>query len=585
MALTDAAAARARAPDDARAGSALRAATRAALEVALRRPGVVTDALVEHFAACFEGAGWTAVQRVARDVDYEPLPAAFVAAHDRHPFPVLIAWGLDDPMLSVFNAERIARAVDGARLWLIAGTGHAAHLERTAELADAIRAAFAPGGALPTDDVVVVPDGAAATTPWRLAMLPRIERAIRRAVAAGGPSQALEVAPWLAIVELTLGHVDAAEAAAAPLVSSTAPRDAGRLALVRGLVAEARGQPAVEAYLAAAASDEPWTRDTALGRLALADLDPATAATVDAAIGPLADDEPTRRRVARLDRALATFRYEDALAQLAGWSADEPAFGELRQAMAQVGAGRIDEVGELKDVARMPAPDDRFAALRRPLGTCTRALAALARRARGGRELGRPACALPLVAGALADTVPPPRLRDLGAAPDPASPLGAVALAMDALGTQDDAGARAALAAVPAAAATQTPAYHRLRLALAAAAGDRRAVTEARALVAAHGGGWPWRWALATTLAAAGKPADAERELTLVIAVSGHLPAREELARLLAGRGRLAEARAILAALGRRIEWQGMAPLPHERRAVAKLTAPSAPTPPAPPRR
>src|SRR5690606_20753918 len=160
-------------------------------------------------------------------------------------------------------ADRIRRLVPDARLWLVAGTGHAPHLERPDELAEVIVRAFGEGGALPADDEVVIPEGTAPAMPWKLNELPYIERAIGRALAravgGGGalpadgeadipegtapampwklnelpyieralgralarrsPADAATVAFWLAQSELAVGDLAGAEQAIAPLAA------------------------------------------------------------------------------------------------------------------------------------------------------------------------------------------------------------------------------------------------------------------------------------------------------------------------------------------------------------------------------
>ncbi|MBP6844221.1 MAG: alpha/beta hydrolase [Kofleriaceae bacterium] len=575
-AILRAAAAGVDAADPAAAHAALREAIARGLPIALRRPGAVTDAVIDRYTAGLEGRGYQAVVAARAAVTTEGLAARFATAHAAHPFPLLVAWGLDDPLLPVAAAERIRRTVPAARLWLIAGTGHAPHLERPAELAAAIAAQFGPGGPLP-DDQVVIPAGATVATPWPVAELPVVERAIRRQVAAAGGADALAVAPWLALDALALGDLDGVAAALAIMTAATDAATQARAALVRGLLASARGEDATPALLAALASDEDWVRELALTRLALSRLTPGAAATVDAALGPLAPTESIRRRVARAARAMATGRYQDAVAQFDGWNRGAPEVRALWLGLALYGAGRLDEADAV--ASRRPAkapPDDPLATVRDALEHCRWPLASRIDRARGWDPLLDWPCEALVDVRHLADELPPPALGHLTTATgDPATALGAAEGAAAALATGDDAGARAALAAVDPALATQVPAYHRLRLALAAAAGDRRAVAEARALVARHDGGWPWRWALATTLHAAGKLADAERELREVVAIAPIDPVREELAWLLVDRGHLAEARALRARLAASAAWRGVAArLPHQRRAAAALAAP-----------
>ena len=122
--------------------------------------------------------------------------------------------------------------------------------------------------------------------------------------------------------------------------------------------------------------------------------------------------------------------------------------------------------------------------MRDALEHCRWPLASRIDRARGWDPLLDWPCEALVDVRHLADELPPPPLAHLTTATgDPATALGAAEGAAAALATGDDAGARAALAAVDPALATQVPGYHRLRLALAAAAGDRRAVAEARVVL------------------------------------------------------------------------------------------------------
>jgi len=555
-------------PSDPTAAAALREATRAALQVALPTPGAIDDALVERYARGFEGARFEAVKRVnaATLRSLEELAADLERALRDRDVPMVIVWGLADPLLPIENADLIKARFPKARLVLLDGTGHGPQLERPVELADALVTTFGPS---PTSKDTYV--AASGDDPARhlgpLNRLPFIERVVREALVAQGDAQRGQL-PWLALNQLATGDVAAALVTADRLASPALGLPAGDVALadlVRGAAHEVAGDrtAAAASYLAALRAMRPEDHAYALARAAQLPLDDAQAEVVDALLGaPLGEAEPTALLIARIDRLLARERWSDALALLDRYRIEVPlADGiALRRALAERGAGR-DPMGRPGGLASASALEGHRLMTARERPTLVR-LDRCRRSVQQEREalddLGLPplqTCA-PLAIDRLAFLLGPPPV--IVSAEAPGTALGAIARARAALAGARDADALAELEAVPAERASQTPELHRLRLSLRAARGRRDAVVEARAHAAAHADDLAWQRALATTLAAAGKLREAR---TLLVSLAVARPAaslREELAYVEAALGHDREARVILDALRRRQPlWRG----------------------------
>lgn len=170
--------------------AALTSALEPALRLALPTPGAVDAALVRHFATGLDAAHRPELDRQRAAFSLHRLLDRLVEARAAHPFPVLVLWGVNDPLVPVRAAERFLPRLTGARAVFFAGTGHAPHLERPREFAATLVAAFAgPAVKLPDDDLIL-PDLAGSLPSEVDIVLPRLHGARTRALGLGShPAQ------------------------------------------------------------------------------------------------------------------------------------------------------------------------------------------------------------------------------------------------------------------------------------------------------------------------------------------------------------------------------------------------------------
>ena len=74
-------------------------------------------------------------------------------------------WGTADPIIPAASADAVHHNIEGSRLLLLEGCGHAPHLERPLPFAHAIQEAFASGASVPSEDRILSADGKARKLP------------------------------------------------------------------------------------------------------------------------------------------------------------------------------------------------------------------------------------------------------------------------------------------------------------------------------------------------------------------------------------------------------------------------------------
>lgn len=125
-------------------------------EVFTRLPSFLHGALVREYISSVGGPGLRAdvLERLAEPWLDEAGQAAFyrqIAQNDQRwtdeiedrysslDLPVLVCWGTEDAWLPVGHARRLAAAIPGARLHLLAGAGHLVQEDAPAELTATLR--------------------------------------------------------------------------------------------------------------------------------------------------------------------------------------------------------------------------------------------------------------------------------------------------------------------------------------------------------------------------------------------------------------------------------------------------------------
>ena len=146
-------------PADASLHKATREAVAEALRLALPTKGAVTDKVIDHFTTGFDPKHVDAVLLGQREFDFSAVADGVLAARKSKSFPVLVLWGSADPLLPVGAADAVQRKVQGARLVIFEGCGHAPHLERPESFASSLRNAFGAGAGFPTQDMLIGADG------------------------------------------------------------------------------------------------------------------------------------------------------------------------------------------------------------------------------------------------------------------------------------------------------------------------------------------------------------------------------------------------------------------------------------------
>ncbi|MBI5549495.1 MAG: alpha/beta hydrolase [Deltaproteobacteria bacterium] len=553
-----------RAPSDVQARLELRAAVAAVLRAVLKTPGVVSEALVDHFTAGFLPPRFDAAGKAGFDREAAP-EASNARATTR--FPVLAVWGMEDPLEKVSDAEdRLSEGFPDAKLVLLGGCGHVPHLERPEDFADILEKAFAPGGALPADDVFLPAPGA--KPPSRLPPT----RSSRAWLAAYADQP--EVLAELAFVLLARGDLPGAERAAARIGGEVSAQARAVKAMVQGALREQRGEAgAVEAYLEALGGLRPRSEGMLLEQLVRYPLTGEEGQRVDAALArsPVGAANDLLRYVARLDRKLSLERYEEALKEFEMLEAilveipAHQALVQLRKSWTLLKLGRLQEAQQVAEIA------SRMSRGGGPSTACFHTVDRRIARAEGRPVAAEEACdqakfppALGVSPPALAALSPlfaplnatpgsPGRAEEVasrsqGLQPVARTPSGAVALARFALEQGRVEQALLALKAVPDFATVQMPEFHRLRLALEASAGNAKALDEARAFVLADDSE-PWRRVLLTTLHAAGRHAEAQAGLWELAFRTGRAATPELLQELAYGEaslGNLERARQLL---------------------------------------
>jgi aspartate dehydrogenase len=186
-------------------------------------PGAADDAIAEIAANMRRArpAGYRAVAAMVAGADARPWL-------DTIPIPALVLCGAADAVVGVPLAETIAAALPDARFAVIAGAGHAPHVEQPGAFADAVRA-FVDGVEAPERVTRVALAGAGAIAGVLIDGIARGDAGLARVVAIGARASSAARAQPLAERQSALVVRDLATLGAhAPLVIEAAGGDAVR---------------------------------------------------------------------------------------------------------------------------------------------------------------------------------------------------------------------------------------------------------------------------------------------------------------------------------------------------------------------